>query len=61
MGKKEVENVKKQKKMCVWGAKGWKPGGEAAEGRRLDEEVVCVCFAMLGVPLGSASLMGEMD
>ncbi len=31
---------------------------EAAEGRRLDGGVVCVCFAVLGVPLGSASLAG---
>lgn len=35
-------------------------GHEAAEGRRrLDAGVVCVCFAMLGVPLGSGSLMGR--
>lgn len=33
-------------------------GDEAAEGRRLDGGLVCVCFAMLGVPLGSASLTG---
>ena len=35
--------------------------GEAADGSRLDRGVVCVCFAVLGVPLGSVSLTGEMD
>lgn len=34
-------------------------GGERLGGRgRLDGGVVCVCFAMLGVPLGSAGLAG---